>query len=215
VRGLDGVDLVVRRGEFVALTGPSGSGKSTLLTILGCLDRPDAGEYRLDGHPVATLSDKQLAAVRNRRIGFVFQSFHLLPLLRADENVALPLRYAGWSVERRLGRARELLERVGLGSRTHHRPNELSGGQCQRVAIARALVADPDVLCADEPTGNLDRASGREVLELFRALNAEGRTIVMVTHDPEVAGAASRRVRMEDGRIQSDDGQDGAPPSTT
>ncbi|MCA9567730.1 MAG: ABC transporter ATP-binding protein [Myxococcales bacterium] len=198
---LAGADLVVERGQFVALVGTSGSGKSTLLQLLGCLDRPDAGTLHIDGEDVSRLSDDALARVRNRRIGFVFQSFHLLPRLRADENVALPLRYAHVPEATRLERARELLERVGLGHRTHHLPGELSGGQCQRVAIARALVADPPLLLADEPTGNLDSTSGREILELFTTLHAEGRTIVMVTHDPHVASFADRRVHLEDGHI--------------
>lgn len=205
LRALDGVDITVRRGEFVALTGPSGSGKSTLLTLLGALERPDAGTYAFDGVPVQGLDDTGLARLRNRRIGFVFQSFHLLPLMRADENVALPLRYAGWPVARRLERARELLATVGLRDRVHHRPSELSGGQCQRVAIARALVMEPDLLCADEPTGNLDSHAGAEILDIFRDLHARGRTITLVTHDANVAAAAGRRVRLEDGRIVADD----------
>jgi len=205
LRALDGVDLDVERGEFVALVGPSGSGKSTLLTVLGGLERPDAGAYRFDGAAVEDLDDTGLATLRNRRIGFVFQSFHLLPLLRADENVALPLRYAGWPGPERLARARELLGQVGLGERVGHRPTELSGGQCQRVAIARSLATDPDLLCADEPTGNLDSRSGAEILELFHDLHRRGRTIVMVTHDPHIAAGASRRVRIEDGRIVSDE----------
>lgn len=203
---LDGVDLTVREGSFVALVGTSGSGKSTLLQLLGCLDRPDGGTYVLDGREVSTLSDHELARVRNRKIGFVFQSFHLLPRLRADENVALPLRYAGVPEKARLARARELLDRVGLAPRAHHLPGEMSGGQCQRVAIARALAADPPLLLADEPTGNLDSRSGDDVLALFRELHGEGRTIVLVTHDPQVAAVADRRVRLEDGHIVEDDG---------
>jgi putative ABC transport system ATP-binding protein len=204
VLALDHVDLRVEQGEFVALIGTSGSGKSTLLQLLGCLDRPDAGSYKLDGTEVASLNDEQLAKVRNQRLGFVFQSFHLLPRLRADENVALPLRYGGWSEARRLERAAELLERVGLGDRRHHLPTELSGGQCQRVAIARALAADPPLILADEPTGNLDRTSGDDILALFGQLHSEGRTLVMVTHDPTVAAVATRRVRLEDGKIVED-----------
>lgn len=203
---LAGVDLAVPRGQFVALVGSSGSGKSTLLQLLGCLDRPTGGSYRLDGEEVSTLDDEGLAHARNQRIGFVFQSFHLLPQLRADENVALPLRYARCPEAERLERARALLERVGLGSRTAHLPGELSGGQCQRVAVARALATDPPLLLADEPTGNLDRRSGDEVLALFKELHAEGRTIVLVTHSSKVAAVADRRVRMEDGRIVEDDG---------
>ncbi|MFZ5480030.1 MAG: ABC transporter ATP-binding protein [Myxococcota bacterium] len=210
-RALDGVDLVVRRGEFVALVGPSGSGKSTLLTLVGALERPDAGTLRIGGVAVETLGDDALAALRNRRIGFVFQAFHLLPLLRADENVALPLRYAGWPEVKRLAHARELLAQVGLGDRAHHLPGELSGGQCQRVAIARALAADPELICADEPTGNLDSKAGGEILAILRDLHARGRTIVLVTHDPHVAAAADRRVRLEDGRIVSDDGVQDVP----
>jgi len=206
VLALAGVDLTVPQGQYTALVGTSGSGKSTLLQLLGCLDRPDGGSYKLEGREVSTLGDEELARVRNQRLGFVFQSFHLLPGLRADENVALPLRYARWEEGRRLERARELLERVGLGDRIHHLPTELSGGQAQRVAIARALAADPPLILADEPTGNLDSKSGEDVLQLFRELHGEGRTIVMVTHDTAVAALADRRVRLEDGRIVSDDG---------
>jgi len=204
VLALAGVDLTVLRGEFVALVGTSGSGKSTLLQLIGCLDRPDGGSYLLEGQEVSQLKDEQLAKVRNRQIGFVFQSFHLLSRLRADENVALPLRYARWPERKRIARACELLERVGLGDRTHHLPSELSGGQAQRVAIARALAADPPLLLADEPTGNLDSKSGEDVLSLFQELHAEGRTIVMVTHDPAVAAIADRQVRLEDGKIISE-----------
>ena len=204
VLALDAVDLVVPQGQFVALVGTSGSGTSTLLQLLGCLDRPDGGTYQLNGSEVSGLNDEQLAGVRNHQLGFVFQSFHLLALLRADENVALPLRYARWPEPKRLERARELLERVGLGDRVDHLPSELSGGQAQRVAIARALAADPPLLLADEPTGNLDSRSGEDVLNLFRELHSEGRTIVMVTHDPAVAAIADRRVQLEDGHIVSD-----------
>jgi putative ABC transport system ATP-binding protein len=201
VLALKGATLSVQRGQFVALVGTSGSGKSTLLQLLGCLDRPDAGTLHIDGQEVSGLSDEALAQVRNQRIGFVFQSFHLLPRLRADANVALPLRYAGVPKAARLERARELLQRVGLGDRVHHLPSELSGGQCQRVAIARALAADPPLLLADEPTGNLDTTSGAEVMSLFEELHQAGRTLVMVTHDPAIAARADRRVHLEDGHI--------------
>jgi putative ABC transport system ATP-binding protein len=201
VRALDGVDLQVAAGEFVALVGSSGSGKSTLLGILGCLDSPTAGTYVLDGQAVERLGEAALARVRNQRIGFVFQAFNLLPRLRADENVALPLRYAGLPKAERLERAREILATVGLGDRCDHTPPELSGGQCQRVAIARALATNPRLILADEPTGNLDSTTGDEILGLFRSLHAQGRTIVMVTHDDTVAAKADRRVRLADGRV--------------
>ncbi len=205
VHALRDVDLTVVPGEFVALVGTSGSGKTTLLSLLGCLDVPSSGSYRLDGVEVAGLTADALAAVRNRRIGFVFQSFNLLEGLRADENVALPLRYAGVPRAERLARAQKLLARVGLGDRAHHRPDELSGGQRQRVAVARALIADPALILADEPTGNLDQASGAAILELFQQLHRDGRTVVLVTHDERVAASAGRRIRMEDGRVVSDD----------
>ena len=205
VHALVGVDLAVRAGEFVALVGTSGSGKSTLLGILGCLDRPTAGAYVLDGRPVEHMDDAELARVRNQRIGIVFQAFNLLPRLRADENVALPLRYAGWPRARRLPRARQMLDQVGLGDRVGHRPDQLSGGQAQRVAIARALVTDPALLLADEPTGNLDSASGEGILQLMDELHTRGATIVMVTHDPKVAARADRRVHLQDGRVVRED----------
>lgn len=203
VQALRGVDIRVDRGEFVALTGASGSGKSTLLGILGCLDRPTGGTYRLEGVPVETLSPAGLARVRNAHIGFVFQGFNLLSRLRADENVALPLRYAGWPRDKRIARARELLGQVGLAARVDHRPTELSGGQCQRVAIARALATDPALILADEPTGNLDSHTGQEILALFEQLHGEGRTIVLVTHDEGVAHRAQRRIRIADGRVEA------------
>lgn len=208
VAALDGVDLSVRSGELLAITGASGSGKSTLLNILGCLDRPDQGQYRLDGQEVARLDDDAISTVRNRRIGFVFQSFHLLPRLNVLENVLLPLRFAG-PVEpaaRQLHteRAIRLLDRVGLADRLQHRPQALSGGQMQRVAIARALLMQPVLLLADEPTGNLDSRSAAEVVGLLRELHAEGQTALIVTHDPALAEALPRQVRLCDGRIESD-----------
>jgi len=205
VNALDGVSLRVDRGEYLAITGASGSGKSTLLNVLGCLDRPDEGRYRLEGTDVAALDDGQLSEVRNRRIGFVFQSFHLMPRLSVLENVLLPQRFAlspfAHDVE---ARARELLERVGLGKRLHHRPSELSGGQMQRAAIARALVLAPALLLADEPTGNLDSKSAADILALFDELHGEGQTVVMVTHDMELAERLPRQVRLMDGRIVDD-----------
>ena len=205
VRALDRVDLDVAEGEFVALIGTSGSGKTTLLSLLGCLDQPTAGSYQLAGQEVAALDVDALAAVRNRRIGFVFQAFNLLEGLPADENVALPLRYRGLPKVDRLARAAAMLERVGLGDRIQHTPRELSGGQRQRVAVARALVGEPALILADEPTGNLDRASGEAILGLFRELHGEGRTIVMVTHDEEIAAVADRRIRLEEGRVVADE----------
>lgn len=204
VTALDSVDLTITRGESLAIIGPSGSGKSTLMNILGGLDRPSQGRYRFEGEDVGGFSDDQLADFRNRRIGFVFQSFQLLPRLSALRNVELPMIYGGVSPGLRRDRAAELLQRVGLGSRMGHRPNQLSGGQQQRVAIARALANQPDLLLADEPTGALDSATGAEVLSLFRDLNAEGLTVVLVTHDRGVADAARRRIAFRDGRITED-----------
>jgi putative ABC transport system ATP-binding protein len=200
---LAAVDLEMAEGEWVAVLGPSGSGKSTLLNILGLLDRPDAGVYELAGEDVSDLGDTRRAELRNRRIGFVFQSFNLLPRTSALENVAAPLLYRGIRRPARLARAREALERVGLADRADHDPTELSGGQLQRVAIARALVGEPALLLADEPTGNLDSRSGAEVLELFAALNRDGTTVLMITHDPTVAGRAQRRLVLDAGRVRA------------
>ena len=204
VTALDSVDLTITRGESLAIVGPSGSGKSTLMNILGGLDRPSQGRYRFEGEDVGGFSDDQLADFRNRRIGFVFQSFQLLPRLSALQNVELPMIYGGVSPALRRERAAALLQRVGLGSRMGHRPNQLSGGQQQRVAIARALANQPDLLLADEPTGALDSATGVEVLSLFRELNTEGLTVVLVTHDRGVADAARRRIAFRDGRVIED-----------
>jgi putative ABC transport system ATP-binding protein len=201
VEALRDVSLAVGQGEFVAIVGPSGSGKSTMMHIIGCLDRPTAGVYRLAGRPVAELDDDGLARLRSRTIGFVFQSYNLLPRTSALENVATPLLYQGVGRKERLMRARAALERLGLGDRLHHEPSQLSGGQQQRVAIARAIVTDPALVLADEPTGNLDTAAGTDVLALLRELHAAGRTIVLITHDPEVAAAASRRLYIRDGRL--------------
>jgi putative ABC transport system ATP-binding protein len=208
VHALAGVTFTVERGEYVAIMGPSGSGKSTLMNILGCLDTPSRGEYWLDGRRVSGLSEHDLARVRNRDIGFVFQTFHLLPRATTQRNVELPLLYAGVPAAARRGRATAALERVGLGARLRHRPNQLSGGQCQRVAIARALVTGPALLLADEPTGNLDSRTGEEVMALFEALHGEGHTIVLVTHDPGLAARAARRIVLHDGRIAEDERAD-------
>jgi putative ABC transport system ATP-binding protein len=205
VAALAGVSLTIDRGEYVAIIGPSGSGKSTLMNILGGLDRATSGTYRFQGEDVADFSDDELADFRRRRIGFIFQSFQLLPRLTALQNVELPMIYGGVPAAERRERAAALLERVGLGSRKGHRPTQLSGGQQQRVAIARALANKPDLLLADEPTGALDTATGNAVLALFEELNAEGLTLVIVTHDPEVAEVAHRRVSFRDGLIVSDE----------
>jgi putative ABC transport system ATP-binding protein len=198
---LEAVDLELAQGDWVAILGPSGSGKSTLLNILGLLDRPDAGIYELAGEDVSDIGDTRRAELRNRRIGFVFQSFNLLPRTTALENVAAPLLYRGVRRAARLARARETLERVGLADRVDYDPGELSGGQLQRVAIARALVGEPALLLADEPTGNLDSRSGDEVLDLFAALHRAGSTVLMITHDPKVAGRAQRRLVLDAGRL--------------
>ena len=201
---LHGIDLQVNKGEFVSIMGPSGSGKSTFMNILGCLDRPTTGSYRLNGDEVATLSDDELAFVRNKQIGFVFQSFNLLTKLTVVENVALPMIYAGMDKKTRNERAAALLASVGLGDRMDHLPSELSGGQRQRVAIARALANNPAIIMADEPTGNLDSKSTIDVMNIFRGLYDEGRTIILVTHEPEIATYASRNVVLRDGLIVED-----------
>jgi len=203
LRALDGVSLRVDEGDWVAIMGPSGSGKSTLMNVIGCLDQPTSGSYKLDGQEVERMNDEQLAAVRNRKIGFVFQTFNLLSRTTALQNVELPLVYAG--VKDRRPRAVAALERVGLGDRLNHRPNELSGGQQQRVAIARALINEPAIILADEPTGNLDSHAGAEIMEIFHQLHAQGMTIVMVTHDSDIGNQCERIVHIKDGQITSDE----------
>jgi len=204
VEALRGVDLLVQPKEFVAIVGPSGSGKSTLLNIVGCLDVPSEGSYRLDGEEVAELGIDQLADIRNRKIGFVFQNFNLLPQITAFENVEMPLLFKGVGARERRERVELLFEQVGLADRMHHKPVELSGGQMQRVAVARALACDPAVILADEPTGNLDTTSGQDVIGLFEKLSAQGRTIVLITHDAAIARRTKRIVRIQDGRIVED-----------
>ena len=204
VLALRGVDLEIGRNEYVAIMGPSGSGKSTMMNMLGCLDTPSAGQYWLNGQEVSTMVDDDLARVRNREIGFVFQTFNLLPRATALANVELPLVYAGVSTRERKRRAEAALERVGLGNRMDHRPNELSGGQRQRVAIARALVNEPSILLADEPTGNLDSATSVEIMRVFGSLHAQGQTVILVTHEPDIAAHAHRVVVLRDGKVDSD-----------
>ena len=204
VRALDSVSISIRPGEYVAIMGPSGSGKSTLMNLIGCLDTPSAGSYKLKGREIASMSDDELAHIRNREIGFIFQTFNLLPRTDALQNVELPLIYSGIARRERHERAKAALEAVGLGDRMHHRPNEMSGGQRQRVAIARALVNRPSILLADEPTGNLDSKTGDEIMEVVDKLHADGNTIILVTHEEELALRAARVVRLRDGHIVSD-----------
>lgn len=205
VHALDHVNVQIARGEFTSIMGPSGSGKSTMMNILGCLDRPTSGEYYLEGKEIAGYDDDELAHTRNAKIGFVFQNFNLLPKLTAQENVALPLIYAGVNIKERMERAKQALEDVGLGQRLEHKPTEMSGGQRQRVAIARALINNPAIIMADEPTGNLDTKSSYEIMDIFKKLNDSGKTVVMVTHEPDIAEQTKRILVMRDGKIVSDE----------
>ncbi len=207
---LKGISLDILRNEYVALMGPSGSGKSTLMNILGCLDSPSSGKYILNGHDVSTMLDNNLADIRNKEIGFVFQQFNLLPRLSALENVALPLVYAGINKKTRLEMAQEVLRKVDLMDRSHHKPNELSGGQCQRVAIARALVNNPSIILADEPTGNLDTKTSYEIMNIFAQIHDEGNTVVLVTHEQDISNYAKRVIRLRDGVLESDKRKDAA-----
>ncbi len=204
IHALRGVDVTVQRGEYVAIMGPSGSGKSTLMNVIGCLDTPDEGEYWLNGKLVSSMNDRELARVRNKEVGFIFQTFNLLPRADALHNVELPLIYAGMKRKERVARARQALERCGLGERMTHRPSEMSGGQRQRVAVARALVTEPSILLADEPTGNLDSATSRDIMSLFDALHAAGHTIVVVTHESDIAKHARRIITFHDGTVAED-----------
>ena len=204
VEALKGIDLAIQEGELVAIVGPSGSGKSTLMNLLGCLDTPTSGMYKLGGQAVSGVTRDELAEIRNRRVGFVFQNFNLLPHISAQENVELPLLFGGLKPAARKARSKELLELVGLGDRLEHKPTELSGGQMQRVAIARALAMNPDIILADEPTGNLDTSSGSDIMSIFTDLWKQGRTLVIITHDPALARRASRVVEIRDGRITAD-----------
>ena len=206
VRVLKNINLTVERGEYLAIMGPSGSGKTTLMNLIGCLDVPTSGNYQLDGKDLKDLSDDELADIRNRHIGFVFQNFHLLPKMDALDNVALPLLYAGVSLKERRERAEEALKAVGLEDRIHFLPNQLSGGQCQRVAIARAMVGKPDLLLADEPTGALDTKSGNQIMDIFRQLSQGGMTIIMITHEPAIARCADKVYHILDGELQTQEG---------
>ena len=209
VRVLKDINLSVEQGDYIAIMGPSGSGKTTLMNLIGCLDVPTSGTYELDGKNLNDLSDDQLAEIRNKHIGFVFQNFYLLPKMSALENVALPLLYAGVPLKERRARAEEALKAVGLGERIHFMPNQLSGGQCQRVAIARAMAGNPDLLLADEPTGALDTASGNQIMDIFRTLNDAGMTILMITHEPAVAARADKTYYILDGQLRTDTVREG------